>query len=176
MLTEMHLAGVRIDVQSSQPMVLLREAAGDRYLPIWVGQPEATSIAMAIQGVEAPRPMTHDLLRDVLRELGVTVASIAITELRDGTFYATISLSRNGTAHEVSSRPSDAIALAVRLGCRILAATEVLDEAGIQMEGESGEGEEEAAPAVDPAEAEAELERFRRFLQEISPEDFEIGR
>jgi uncharacterized protein len=120
-MIEMTLAGVRIEVPGNQPIVLLREALGERFLPIWIGQPEAAAIALAQQGVVTPRPMTHDLLKNILDEMAVQVSSIVITELREGTFYASINMQRNGTAYEVSSRPSDAIALAVRLGCKIFA-------------------------------------------------------
>ena len=157
MLIEMTLAGVRIELPTSQPIVLLREAEGERYLPIWIGQPEATAIALALQGVVTPRPMTHDLLKNILEEMAVTVNDIVITELREGTFYAVINLQRNGTAFEVSSRPSDALALAVRLGCRILADEEVLSEASILIPSE---------------EQEEEVERFREFLEHVNPEDF----
>ena len=157
MLIEMTLAGVRIELPTSQPIVLLREAEGERYLPIWIGQPEATAIALALQGVVTPRPMTHDLLKNILEEMAVTVNDIVITELREGTFYAVINLQRNGSAFEVSSRPSDALALAVRLGCRILADEEVLSEASILI------------PSEEPEE---EVERFREFLEHVNPEDF----
>jgi bifunctional DNase/RNase len=157
MLIEMTLAGVRIELPTSQPIVLLREAEGERYLPIWIGQPEATAIALALQGVVTPRPMTHDLLKNILEEMSVTVNDIVITELREGTFYATINLQRNGSAFEISSRPSDALALAVRLGCRIFANDEVLSEASILI------------PSEEPEE---EVERFREFLEHVNPEDF----
>jgi bifunctional DNase/RNase len=158
MLIEMNLAGVRIELPTSQPIVLLREVDGERFLPIWIGQPEAAAIALALQGVVTPRPMTHDLMKNVLEEVAVTVSNIAITELREGIFYAIINLQRNGSAYEVSSRPSDAIALAVRLGCKIFANEEVLAEASILI------------PAGDEEE---EVEKFREFLDNVDPEDFE---
>jgi bifunctional DNase/RNase len=158
MLIEMNLAGVRIELPSNQPIVLLREAEGERFLPIWIGQAEAAAIALALQGVVTPRPMTHDLLKNILEEMAVQVDSIEITELREGTFYAVIHMQRNGNAYEVSSRPSDAIALAVRLGCRIFANEEVLSEASILIP--SGDEEEE-------------VEKFREFLENVNPEDFQ---
>ena len=158
MLIEMNLAGVRIELPSNQPIVLLREAEGERFLPIWIGQAEAAAIALALQGVVTPRPMTHDLLKNILEEIAVQVDSIAITELREGTFYAVIHMRRNGTAYEVSSRPSDAIALAVRLGCRIFAEEDVLTEASILVP--SGDEDEE-------------VEKFREFLENVNPEDFQ---
>ncbi len=157
-MIEMNLAGVRIELPTNQPIVLLREAEGERYLPIWIGQSEAAAIALALQGVVTPRPMTHDLLKNILEEMSVTVNSIAITEIRDGTFYAVINMQRNGTAYEISSRPSDALALAVRLQCKIFANEEVLTEASILI------------PAGDEEE---EVEKFREFLESVNPEDFE---
>jgi len=153
----MSLAGVRIELPTNQPIVLLREAEGERFLPIWIGQAEAAAIALALQGVVTPRPMTHDLLKNILEEIAVQVESIVITELREGTFYAVINLQRNGTAYEISSRPSDAIALAVRLNCKIFASEEVLNEASILIP--SGDDDEE-------------VEKFREFLENVNPEDF----
>ena len=155
----MTLAGVRVELPTNSPIVLLREADGERYLPIWIGNTEAQAIAMAQQGLVTPRPLTHDLLKNILEEVAVQVHSIVITELRDGTFYATINMRRNGASYEVSSRPSDAIALAVRLGCKILANEEVLAEASILI------------PA--DGEQEEEVEKFREFLENVTPEDFE---
>jgi len=156
-MIEMSLAGVRIELPTNQPIVLLREAEGERFLPIWIGQAEAAAIALALQGVVTPRPMTHDLLRNILEEIAVQVENIVITELREGTFYAVINMQRNGTAYEISSRPSDAIALAVRLNCKIFASEEVLTEASILIP--SGDDDEE-------------VEKFREFLENVNPEDF----
>jgi uncharacterized protein len=158
MLIEMNLAGVRMGLPSNLPSVVRRVGVGERFLPIWIGQPEAAAIALALQGVVTPRPMTHDLMKNMLEEMAVTVNNIAITELREGTFYAIINLQRNGSAYEVSSRPSDAIALAVRLGCKIFANEDVLAEASILI------------PAGDEEE---EVEKFREFLDNVDPEDFE---
>jgi uncharacterized protein len=156
-MIEMSLAGVRIELPTNQPIVLLREADGERFLPIWIGQAEAAAIALALQGVVTPRPMTHDLLKNILEEIAVQVENIVITELREGTFYAVINMQRNGTAYEISSRPSDAIALAVRLNCKIFASEEVLNEASILIP--SGDDDEE-------------VEKFREFLENVNPEDF----
>ena len=153
----MSLAGVRIELPTNQPIVLLREAEGERFLPIWIGQAEAAAIALALQGVVTPRPMTHDLLKNILDEMSVQVDNIVITELREGTFYAMINMQRNGTSYEISSRPSDAIALAVRISCKIDASEEVLSEASILI------------PA---GEDEDEVEKFREFLENVNPEDF----
>jgi uncharacterized protein len=156
-MIEMTLAGVRIELPTNQPIVLLRESGGERFLPIWIGQSEAAAIALALQGVVTPRPMTHDLLKNILEEMAVEVQSIVITELREGTFYAVINMQRNGSAFEISSRPSDAIALAVRLNCKIFANEDVLEEASILI------------PAGDDEE---EVEKFREFLENVNPEDF----
>ena len=154
----MDLAGVRVELPSNQPIVLLKERGGDRYLPIWIGAAEAAAIALALQGVVTPRPMTHDLLKNILEEMSVEVQRIVITELRDGTYYAVISMRRDGESYEVSSRPSDAIALAVRIHAPIYANEEVLSEASILIP----EGDEQ----------EEEVERFREFLENVRPEDF----
>jgi bifunctional DNase/RNase len=159
MMIEMALAGVRVELPTNSPIVLLRESSGERYLPIWIGQSEAAAIAIALQGVVTPRPMTHDLLKNILDEMAVQVENILITELRDGTFYAVINMQRNGSTYEVSSRPSDAIALAVRLGCKIFANEDVLTEASILIPNEGEEDEE--------------VEKFREFLENVNPEDFQ---
>lgn len=158
-MKELSLVGVRVELPSNQPIVLLKEADGDRYLPIWIGAVEATAIAFALQGIETPRPMTHDLMRDILGETRVAVERILISELVDQTFYALIRMSSDGRTVEVSSRPSDAIALAVRINAPIFAAEEVLDQAGIELRDEE----------------ETEVEKFREFLDQISPEDFGAG-
>lgn len=150
------VVGVRVEMPSNQPLVLLRERNGDRYLPIWIGAVEATAIAFAQQGVVPPRPLTHDLLRDVLDTLESPVQQVRITELRDGVFYSVLDL---GNGVEVSARPSDAIALAMRCGAPILGSEDVLAAAGIQV----------------PDEEEDEVEAFREFLDSVNPEDFEQG-
>lgn len=146
--------GVRVEMPSNQPIVLLREVTGDRYLPIWIGAAEATAIAFAQQGVVPPRPLTHDLLKDILAAIGAPLEQVQITEVRDGVFYATLVF---GDGAEVSARPSDSIALALRTGTTIYCSEDVLDEAGLAV----------------PAEEEDEVERFREFLDHVSPEDFE---
>ncbi|MBK5228940.1 MAG: bifunctional nuclease family protein [Actinobacteria bacterium] len=156
-MVEVTLVGVRVDLPSNQPIVLLKEVGGDRYLPIWIGAVEATAIAFALQGIQTPRPMTHDLLRDILKETGVEVERILINDLVEQTFYALIRMSSAGEAKEISSRPSDAIALAVRTAVPIFASEEVLDQAGIELKDD----------------AETEVEKFREFLDQITPQDFE---
>ena len=157
-MVEVTLVGVRVELPTNQPIVLLKERDGGRFLPIWIGAVEATAIAFALQGVVTQRPMTHDLLKVLLDELGVSVEGIDITELRDGTFYASIRMRAHGSGYEVSSRPSDAIALAVRAGAPIFAAEEVLEEASINMREDESE--------------ETEVEKFREFLDQVTPEDF----
>jgi uncharacterized protein len=153
---EMELTGVRVELPTNQPIVLLRERDGERYLPIWIGAAEAAAIALSLQGVVTPRPMTHDLIKNILEDLTVQVSRIVVTELRESTFFATIELSREAATFEISSRPSDAIALAVRMAVPIFASEEVLEEASILIPGEEDE----------------EVEKFREFLDNISPEDF----
>jgi bifunctional DNase/RNase len=152
-VNEVSVVGVRVELPTNQPIVLLKEVDGDRYLPIWIGAVEATAIAFAQQQIVTARPMTHDLLKDVIEALGVTMTAVHITDLQDGVFYANL-IFDNGT--EVSARPSDAIALAMRLGVTIYADETVLAEAGI--------------PIAD--EQETEVERFREFLDQVSPDDF----
>jgi bifunctional DNase/RNase len=156
-MIEMELTGVRVELPTNQPIVLLRERAGERYLPIWIGAAEATAIALSLQGVVTPRPMTHDLMKSILDDLSVQVHRIVVTELREATFYATIELERGTERFEISSRPSDAIALAVRTSTPIFASPEVLEEAAILIPGDEDE----------------EVEKFREFLDNVSPEDFE---
>ena len=158
-MIELTLVGVRVELPSNQPIVLLKEANGQRYLPIWIGAVEATAIAFALQGIQTPRPMTHDLLRDILKGNEIQVEQIVISDLIEQTFYATIQMTKNGRSTEVSSRPSDAIALAVRIDAPIFAAEEVLDQAGIEIKDDE----------------ETEVEKFREFLDQVSPEDFASG-
>ncbi len=155
-MLELSLVGVRVELPSNQPIVLLKEVGGERYLPIWIGAVEATAIAFALQGIETPRPMTHDLLTDILNSTDVSVDRILINDLVDSTFYATIRMGSQGQSIEVSSRPSDAIALAVRINAPIYADESVLEQAGIELKDEE----------------ETEVERFRQFLDEVSPADF----
>jgi bifunctional DNase/RNase len=151
---EVDVIGVRVEMPSNQPIVLLRESSGERYLPIWIGAVEATAIAFAQQGVTPPRPLTHDLMKDVLEATGQRLSEVRITDVKDGVFYAELVFEGG---QEVSARPSDSIALALRTGTRIVCAEEVLDEAGLAV----------------PAEQEDEVEAFREFLDHVSPEDFE---
>jgi uncharacterized protein len=153
---ELSVVGVRVELPSNQPIVLLKEADGDRYLPIWIGAVEATAIAFAQQGVLPARPMTHDLIKNLLEALRSPLTAVHITELKDNVFYAELVFD---SGVRVSARPSDAIAIAMRIGTTIYAEESVLAEAGIAL----------------PDEQENEVEKFREFLDQISPEDFETG-
>ncbi len=165
-MVEMHLAAVRVELPTNTPILLLQEADGARRtLPIYIGAAEATAIAYALQGVQTARPMTHDLMRDLLEELGASLDSVVITELRDSTFYAELRLTLGGRQHAVSSRPSDAIALAVRLGTTIYADDALIDAEGVVL---AADAEEDA----EPPEAEELVEQFSEFIKTIRPEDF----
>ncbi|MGH2733971.1 MAG: bifunctional nuclease family protein [Actinomycetota bacterium] len=155
-MIELSLVGVRVELPSNQPIVLLKEVEGERYLPIWIGAVEATAIAFALQGIQTPRPMTHDLMKDILGSTNTAVERIVISDLVEQTFYAVIRMSGHGETNEVSSRPSDAIALAVRINAPIFAAENVLEQAGIELKDEE----------------ESEVEKFREFLDQVTPEDF----
>ena len=155
-MTDLHLVevvGVRVEMPSNQPIVLLKEVDGIRYLPIWVGATEATAIAFAQQGLNPPRPLTHDLLKTVIENLGSKVESVHVTNLSDGVFFAKVLLDQG---IEVSARPSDAVALALRSGSPIYATEDVFQAAGIEI----------------PDQADDQVEAFREFLDQINPEDF----
>ena len=166
----MDLIGVRIEMPTNTPILLLREQAPNaRVLPIFIGAPEATAIALALEKVEVPRPMTHDLIKLLFDYLGVTVARVVVTELRDKTFFAALEfVDEDGESRQVSCRPSDAIAVAVRCGARIFAAEEVLDDAGYREEKPAPDAE--AGAETDPDEV---VEQFREFIDTVRPEDFE---
>ena len=164
-MVEMHLAAVRVELPTNTPILLLQEVTGARRtLPIYIGAAEATAIAYALQGVVTARPMTHDLLRDMLNELGAVVDSVVITELRDSTFYAEIRMTLAGQGHVVSARPSDAIALAARLGTTIFAEDALLDAEGVVLQ-----NDEEGEPSGDQDDL---VVQFREFIEGIRPEDF----
>jgi len=165
MLVQVEVVGVRIEMPSNQPIVLLKEIDGTRFLPIWVGAVEATAIAFAQQGLEAQRPLTHDLIENLLERVDITLSSVHITEIKDGVFYAELLLRNSeGALEPLSARPSDAIAIALRTKSTIMVDSDLLDEIGIDIPAQIAN---EVSAAGDQ-----ELEAFREFLDGINPEDF----
>jgi hypothetical protein len=160
----MLIYGVSFDLVGKQPIVLLKTAEGNKFLPIWIGHPEAAAILMKLQSQAPPRPMTHDLLSDMLEQLGAQIVRITVTELRENTFYAQITLQQDGGEIEIDSRPSDAIALAIRAEAPIFAADRVIEESAIEFEGEE----------IDQDRLDEEVTKFRHFLDEVTPEDFAV--
>ncbi len=157
-MTEMVIYGVSFDLVGKQPIVLLKTAESNKFLPIWIGHPEAAAILMKLQDATPPRPLTHDLLVNILGELDAEIVRVTVTELRDNTFHASITVAQNGTEVEIDSRSSDAIAVAVRVSAPIFAADSVIEESAIEFDGE--ETEEEI------------VDEFKRFLEVVSAEDF----
>ena len=160
-MQEMDIYGVSFDLVGKQPIVLLKTKDGNKYLPIWIGQPEAAAILMRLQGASTPRPMTHDLVTEILKQLDAQVVRITVTELRENTFFAQVTVQMDGAEIEVDSRPSDAIALAIRAEAPIYAADEVIEESAIEFEGEEVNEEEMVA-------------EFKKFLDTVSPEQFAV--
>ena len=160
-MQEMVIYGVSFDMVGKQPIVLLKTVAGNTFLPIWIGHAEAAAILMKLQDTDSPRPMTHDLATDIMRELNTQVAKITVTELRDNTFYALITLRSELTEFDVDSRPSDAIALAVRANAPIYAADQVIEDSGIEFPDQD-----------EPVETEDVVAQFKEFLDNVTPEDF----
>jgi hypothetical protein len=170
-MVEVKLRAVRVDLQSNTPVLLLQESEGlGRTLPIFIGAPEATAIAFALQGMDTPRPMTHDLIRDLLDALGADVVRVVITELRTATYFAEIVLRQGDRELPVSSRPSDAVAVAVRTGTPLYVADDLMDNEGIMLAVD--EEDEEADDSDDGANPEELVGEFRTFLDSIRPEDF----
>jgi bifunctional DNase/RNase len=166
-MVAMQVVGVRIEMPSNQPIVLLKEIDGVRFLPIWVGAVEATAIAFAQQGVVPPRPLTHDLMQDIVDSLDATLTAVQVTAMEEGVFMASLLMrDPNGNAVSVSARPSDAIALALRTHSNILADSDLLDSVGIEIP------EDVAQDAMNASGDTSEMERFREFLDQINPEDF----
>jgi bifunctional DNase/RNase len=157
----MSIYGINLDLFSSSPIVILKVEDENRYLPIWIGQPEARSILMKLQNQEFSRPLTHDLAVNLVNELGGSMEKITVTELRDSTFFATISVQVDGRTVEIDSRPSDAIALAVRSGAEIFAADEVIEEAAVVFE-----------EAMEETPEEEVVDKFKDWMNQVSPEDF----
>ena len=163
-MQEMQIYGVSFDLVGKQPIVLLKTAEGNKFLPIWIGHPEAAAILMKLQSATTPRPMTHDLVTDMLEQLGAQVTRITVTELRENTFYAQITVQLDGSEFEVDSRPSDAIALAIRADAPIFAADEVIEESAIEFEGEE----------VSEEEIESKVSEFKQFLDHVTPDEFAV--
>ncbi|MGH3103439.1 MAG: bifunctional nuclease family protein [Gaiellaceae bacterium] len=157
----MVIYGVSFDLVGKQPIVLLKTADGNKFLPIWIGHPEAAAILMKLQGATTPRPMTHDLFTDILGQLQAQVVRITVTELRENTFYAQVTVQQDGSEVDVDSRPSDAIALAIRVDAPIFAADDVIEESAIEFEG--GEVNEEEM-----------VDEFKRFLDNVTPDEFAV--
>ena len=155
----MQIYGVSFDMVGKQPIVLLKTVESNKFLPIWIGHPEAAAILMKLQGASTPRPMTHDLLSDMLENLDAKCERVAVTELRDNTFYASITVSVGGSEIEIDSRPSDALALAVRVAAPIFAAEEVIADSAIEFEHEVEDTDDV-------------VEKFKEFLDQVTPEDF----
>ena len=161
---EMNIYGVSFDLVGKQPIVLLKTAEGNKFLPIWIGHAEAAAILMKLQSQPAPRPMNHDLMTDILEQLDAQLVKITVTELRENTFYAQITVVRDGQEIEVDCRPSDAIALAIRAEAPIYAAERVIEESAIEFEGEE----------VNEEQLEAEVSKFRSFLEDVTPDQFAV--
>ncbi len=158
-MQEMVIYGVSFDMVGKQPIVLLKTVQGNKFLPIWIGHAEAAAILMKLQGTDSPRPLTHDLMTDILSELNSSIARITVTDLRDNTFFALITLRSNGNEIEIDSRPSDAIALAVRSNAPIFASDELITESAIEFDDE-------------PDDPEDMVSKFKEFLDQVSPDDF----
>src|SRR5204862_7104226 len=163
-MQEMLIYGVSFDLVGKQPIVLLKTADGNKFLPIWMGHPEAAAILMKLQSQAPPRPMTHDLLSDMLEQLEAQVVRITVTELRENTFYAQITVQQDGREIEVDSRPSDAIALAIRAEAPIFAADDVIEESAIEFEGDE----------VNQEDLEKEVSKFKQFLDHVTPDEFAV--
>jgi len=168
-MREMTLYGVSFEPIGKQPIVLLKTVDDEKFLPIWIGHPEAAAILMKLQGASPPRPMTHDLVTDIISELQGEVVRVTVTELRENTYYARITIVQNGREVEVDARPSDAIALAVRCDAQIYAEDDVIEESAIEFQAEDEEQQglvtASSLSDLDPAE-------FRRFLENVTPEEF----
>jgi hypothetical protein len=168
-MREMTLYGVSFEPIGKQPIVLLKTVDDERFLPIWIGHPEAAAILMKLQGASPPRPMTHDLVTDIISELQGEVVRVTVTELRENTYYARITIVQDGREVEIDSRPSDAIAVAVRCEAQIFAADEVVEESGIEFQAED---DEQSGLVIASSLADLDPAEFRRFLETVTPEQF----
>jgi bifunctional DNase/RNase len=156
---QVEVVGIRLELPSNQPVLILKDADNGRYLPLWIGTAEATSISLALDNILTTRPLTHDLMITLMQRAGAVMTSVTITELVDGTFMAVLQFANQDS---LSARPSDAVALAIRLGIPVYVAEDVLDEAAIAIEEEQAE----------ESDTQEELEKFRAFLEDLNPEDF----
>ena len=174
MLVEMVVESVRVNLQTYQRVVVLKEKATERYLPIWIGNNEADAIVIQLQNVPVPRPQTHDLLKSVIGELGAKVTRVIVNDLENDVFFARVNIDIDGRHVEIDSRPSDAIALAVRVQAPIFADDAVLEKAGVALDGENpateGEGAAEPSGAVREEEAK-KLSVFRDFINTLDLDD-----
>ncbi len=176
MLVEMVVESVRVNLQTYQRVVVLKEKGSERYLPIWIGNNEADAIVIQLQNVPVPRPQTHDLLKSVIQQLGGRVSRIVVNDLAEDVFYARINVDVDGRHVEIDSRPSDAIALAVRVQAPIFAEEAVLDKAGVALDSETGErGEAEEKTAAQREEEEKKLSAFRDFINTLDLDDLGKG-
>jgi hypothetical protein len=168
-MREMTLYGVSFEPIGKQPIVLLKTVDEDKFLPIWIGHAEAAAILMKLQGATAPRPMTHDLLNEVVSELQGEVVKVTVTEMRENTYYARITIVQNGRELEIDSRPSDAIALAVRCDAQIFATEDVIEDSGIEFQ-----ADDDDQPGLVTASSLADLDpgEFRKFLETVTVEEF----
>lgn len=162
-MSEMRVVGIRVEPPQSQPVLLLREVDGARYLPIWIGQSEAASIALQQKGIEPPRPLTHDLIVNLIEQFGHTLVEVRIVDMQEGTFYAEMVFAGD---LRISARPSDSIAVAMRAEVPIIADEEVLVEAGLLIP------DEDETESDGPLEKDDEVEKFKEFLDNVSPDDF----
>lgn len=167
-MRQVDVVGVRLELPSNQPVLILRDQQASRYLPLWIGTAEATAISLALEGVDPPRPLTHDLMSNVIAQLGGQVTSVTVSELVEGTFYATINFLNHDS---ISARPSDAVALAIRNQVPVFVEQEIMDFAGMDLaiddDFEVGQG-----PIADANMSQEELDKFRAFLDDIQPDDF----
>ena len=171
-MVEMTIESIRVSLMNYQRVVILKEKSSDRYLPIWIGPAEADAIAVQLQDVSVPRPLTHDLLRSVIDTLGATVSHVLVNDLSNDTFYARIVLDVNGGPLEIDSRPSDAIALAVRAKVPIFADEMVLDKAGVLLEKDGETAERLDRVKIDPEELE-KMSAFKDFIESLDLDDFD---
>ncbi len=182
-MIEVFVESIRVNMANYKRVVMLKDKQDGRYLPIWIGHFEADAIAIPLQNVQVSRPLTHDLLRSIISALGATVVSVVINDLADETFYAKLVLDAQGRHLEIDSRPSDAIALAVRAGVPIYVAESVLDQAGMKLDTEGEEGEEEQTLLEGETEIEAgpsaddeRLSIFRQFIETLDLDDLDKGK